>query len=85
MSSLFASPYTVVKSEFTGQQALRESSHGGVPERIGAQKNLVLSGFEPRPPALQASALSVVLCPSGISKKKIIFLSLREIDSFDAP
>ena len=34
----------------------------GVPERIGALKSLVMSGFEPGPSAWQASALSIALC-----------------------
>ena len=37
----------------------------GIPERIGALKSLVVSRFEPQPPAWQASALSIALCPSG--------------------
>ena len=36
-----------------------------VAERIGAQLSLVMSGFEPRLPVWQASALSIVLCPLG--------------------
>ena len=40
----------------------------GVPERIGILKSLAVSGFKPQPPAWQASALSIVLCPSGNSK-----------------
>ena len=37
----------------------------GVPERTGALKSLVVSGFEPKLPAWQAIALSIALCPSG--------------------
>ena len=44
----------------------REREHvAGVHKRIGCLKYLVVSGFEPWPPAWQASGLSVALYPSG--------------------
>ena len=37
----------------------------GIPERIAALNSLVGSEFEPQPPAWQASALPIGLCPTG--------------------
>ena len=47
---------------------VRESEHGGgVTEKIGALKSMVMSRFEPGPPSWQASAISIWLYPSGNS------------------
>ena len=44
----------------------REKVHMvGVPTRIGALKSLVLSWFKHQPPAQQASALYIAVCPLG--------------------
>ena len=50
------------------RESEREHIAGG-PNRIGALKSLVMSRFEPRPPAWQGSALSIVLYPLGSEYK----------------
>ena len=50
----------------------------GVPERIGALKSLVVSGFKPQLPVWQASALSIAQCLSG--KYKVSPSTNKNID-----
>ena len=57
-----------------------ECACGGVPERIGALKSLIVSGFEPGLPVGQASALSIALCPKPFALGLIVQQNLKNVD-----
>ena len=69
----------------------RDSSHGRVPKRMGEhfliflkQKNSWPSlEFEPRPPAWQASALSITLCTSGWEPNLILLTLDKTMSTLD--
>ena len=69
----FTSPVTSIHAGACDDRHCgREIVHlAGVPERIGGLNSFVVSRFEPRPPAWQASALSIALCPSSVRPKKM--------------